>query len=111
MLGFIPENRTIKLFSVSKPDKFGVSVEDKVGKEHDCYFSFNTDNEKTVNPLGEEVVYTATMLFNNSENIKIKAGDKVEFTDDFEESQKKKVIKVQYKRDFAGKITSVKAVI
>lgn len=111
MLGFIPENRTITVFQVSAPDRFGISVEEKVGTEYNCYFSFNTANKTVLNKLGNEVIFTAKMLFSADTTVKIKVGDKVVFTDDTGTEQKKEVIQANYMRDFSGEITSIKAVI
>lgn len=111
MLGFIPENRAITVFQVTLPDDYGISVEETEGTEYNCYFSFNTKNDSVLNSLGVEVVYTAKMLFSVDTTVKIKTGDKVVFTDDSGIEQKKEVIQVQFMRDFAGEVTSIKAVI
>ncbi len=111
MLGFIPANSQVTVITASdKVDAFGIALPD-VESVYNCYLSMNSKHEKVVNNLGNEVVFTASMLFNSDENVKITVGDKIIFADDTGKKQKKLVIAVNYKRDFAGQITAVKAVV
>lgn len=111
MLGFIPVNKKVRVFTAGKTDNFGLAVPDTVGEVYECRFSFNTEYKKILISDGSEIIFIASMLFPDPEQVNIKVDDKVEFTDDSGTLQTKAVKLVQYKRDFSGAVTTVKAVI
>lgn len=109
MLGFVPENAVVTVFSSDKVDGFGLRVPDKVGKQYSCRQSMNTEYDKVLLPNGQEYVFLATFFFNG--NMAVKGADKIQFTDDAGKLQTKEVKTVQYKRDLAGAVMGVKVVI
>ena len=109
MLSIFPYNNKVRVFTTGEPDRWGIVNEDKTGTEHDCLMSFNTKLEKIPVADGKEAVFTASIYF--PQKVSVKVDDLIEFTDDLGNVQKKKVMQVQFKRDFAREVFAVKAVI
>lgn len=109
MLSIFPFNNKVKIFTTGEPDRWGTVTQDKTGTEQECLLSFNTKLEKIPVADGKEAVFTAAIYFPMSVNVKV--DDLIEFTDDLGKKQKKKVMQVQFKRDFAREVFAVKAVI
>ena len=107
-LSFFPYSASVHLITVGKPDKFGIPTQSNP-VEYACDIRMNTENEVFLDFMGNEVVFNAKILFPFP--LKIKVNDIIQFTDDLGKSQKKEVIAVQVKRDFARNIIAVKAVI
>lgn len=109
MLHLFPTNNNVRIYSSGTADRWGVTNEDTKGTNYPCIQSFNTKLEKIPVADGKEVVFTASFYF--PEEIRVKVDDLVEFKDDLGNTRKKKVMQVQFKRDFAGQVLAVKVVV
>lgn len=107
-LAFFPYSQTVEVISVGSPDRYGKAVQSEP-VSYPCTIFMNADNEPFLDYMGNQVVYTATMLF--PVPLKVKVDDRIRFADDLGKIQEKDVIAVQYKRDFSKQIIAVKVVV
>ena len=107
-LSFFPYSQTVEVISVGSPDRYGKATKsDPV--TYKCNIFMNSDNEPFLDYMGNQVVYTATIMFPCP--LKVKVDDRIRFTDDLGKVQEKDVIAVQYKRDFSKQVIAVKVTV
>lgn len=108
VLSFFPVHQVASIVNVGKPDRYGKGSLSEP-KEYPCFIQMNSDNEPYLDYMGDQRVYTATMLF--PEPVELKVKDKIIYEDDLGKKQEADVIAVQYKRDFSRNLVAVKAVV
>lgn len=109
MLGIVPENAVVTIYSSEKTDDYGLKVPDTEGVAYGCRQSINTEMEQVLLPNSTAYVYSVAFLFNGE--VPVRAGDTVEFPDGYGEKQKKQIKAVQHKRDFSNTVMITKAVV
>ncbi len=107
-LSVFPYSQKAEVISVGSPDRYGQATKSEA-VTYPCTIFMNADNEPFLDYMGNQVVYTATLLFPHP--LKVKVDDRIRFTDDLGKTQEKDVIAVQYKRDFSKQIIAVKVTV
>lgn len=107
-LSFFPYSQSAEIISVGTPDRYGKATQSDPVK-YPCTIFMNANNEPFLDYMGNQVVYTAILMFPHP--VKVKVDDRIRFTDDLDKVQEKDVIAVQYKRDFSKQIIAVKVTV
>ncbi|MFW8618668.1 hypothetical protein ACOJB1_12555 [Enterococcus innesii] len=107
-LSFFPYSQSAEVIKVGSPDRYGkATVSDPVS--YPCTIFMNADSEPFLDYMGQQVVYTATLMFPLL--VKVKVDDRIRFTDDLGKVQEKDVLAVQFKRDFSKQVIAVKVIV
>lgn len=107
-LSFFPYSQSATVITVGKPDRYGKATKSIAGS-FPCTVFMNADNEPFLDYMGQQVVYTAVLMFPHP--LKVKVDDLIQFTDDLGKQQEKPVLHVQYKRDFSKQVIAVKVTV
>jgi len=107
-LSFFPYSQKAWVSTVMGPDRAGKPIPSEP-VEYPCFISMNSDHEPFLDYMGDQVIYTATLMFPFP--LKVKVKDIVTFYDDLGKKQQKDVLAVQYKRDFSRQVIAVKVTV
>lgn len=109
--GWIPMNQTVKVHkqSAEKVDKWGIPVHEVVSKAYKARIESNYTKKAAKFGDGQEIVYTATILFKGL--VKVKDSDLIEWEDELGMIVKKHPLNVSMLNDFSGKVVQTKVLV
>lgn len=110
-LGWVPMKQNVKIHkqSSSKVDKWGMPIHEETTIDVKARIDSNYTKKTVSFGTGEDVVYTATILFKGL--VDVRDSDLLEWVDDFGKVLKKKPLDVVTLNDLSGKVVMTKVVV